>query len=55
MKALRKQRTQVAQWYGSLEHSSLDAWGQMKKGFSAAYIDLHDAWEKSEQEFRSDE
>ena len=53
--ALRRQRTQVAEWYGSLKNSSSDAWGHMKKGFSDAYSALQDAWEKSEKEISSDE
>lgn len=52
LKYLRKQRIQAAESYGSLKSSSAGAWGHMKKGFSNAYMALHDAWEKSEQEFR---
>jgi septal ring factor EnvC (AmiA/AmiB activator) len=55
LKALRKQRNQVAEWYGSMKTSSADAWKHMKKGFSDAYKDLEDAWEKSEKEFSSEE
>ena len=51
LKALRKQGTEVAEWYGRLETSSADAWEQMKIGFSDAYKNLSDAWEKSEKEF----
>jgi hypothetical protein len=51
LSALRKQRNQVAQWYGSMKTSSVDAWDHMKKGFSNAYKDLEHAWEKSEKEF----
>jgi len=54
LKELRKQRTQVAEWYSSLKSSTVDAWEHMKKGFSDAYRALHDAWEKSEKEFGSD-
>lgn len=54
MKALRKQRTQVAEWYGSMKNSSASAWEHMKKGFSDAYEKLEEAWEKSEKEFESD-
>ena len=54
LKALRDQRTQVAEWYGSLKNSSVSAWAHMKKGFSDSYEALHDAWEKSEKEFGSD-
>ena len=51
LRALRKQRNQVAEWYGSMKTSSADAWDHMKKGFSDAYKALEDAWEKSEKEF----
>lgn len=51
LKEVRKQRTKVAEWYGSLKSSSEDAWAHMKKGFSDAYNALYDAWEKSEKEF----
>jgi uncharacterized membrane-anchored protein YjiN (DUF445 family) len=53
LKALRKQQTKAAEWYGSLKSSSADAWEQMKKGFSDAYKDLSDAWEKVKEEFDS--
>lgn len=52
LKALRKERTQVAEWYGSLKSSTSDAWEHMKKGFSKAYKSLNDALEKSVKEFR---
>lgn len=51
LKALRKQRIQVAEWYGSLRSSTGSAWEHIKKGFSDAHKDLSDACEKSENEF----
>ena len=51
LQALREQRTRVAERYGSLKSGSATAWGHIKQGFSDAYRALHDAWEKSEQEF----
>ena len=54
LKALRKQRNELAEQYGSLKSSSASAWGHMKKGFSDAYQSVHDAWEKAEAEFDSD-
>ena len=51
LKELHKKRVKVAEWYGSLRTSSIKAWEHMKKGFSDAYKDLYDAWEKSEKEF----
>jgi len=53
LKALRKQRTELAEWYGSLKNSSAGAWDEVKKGFSDAYTSLHNAWEKAEKEFKS--
>ncbi|MCE2594392.1 hypothetical protein K6Y31_06155 [Motilimonas cestriensis] len=53
LRALRKQRNQVAEWYGSMKTSSDDAWDHMKQGFSDAYETLEGAWEKSEKEFDS--
>lgn len=52
LKALRKQRTQVAEWYESLKNSSADGWNHMKQGFSNAYQALQKAWEKAEEEFK---
>ena len=54
LRALRQQRNRVAEWYGSLKSSSAGAWGHMKQGFTSAYRSLHDAWEKSEEEFSAD-
>lgn len=55
LKALRKQRNEVAEWYGSMKTSSAKGWNHMKKGFSDAYKALGEAWEKSEKEFSSKE
>jgi hypothetical protein len=51
MKSLRKQRTEAAEWYGSLKHSSSAAWQDVKKGFSKSYKDLKDAFIKAEREY----
>ena len=53
--ALRKQRNKVSEWYGSMKSSSVDTWGHVKNGFSNAYSALSDAWEKSINEFGSDQ
>ncbi|MDA3852444.1 MAG: hypothetical protein PF447_14415 [Spirochaetaceae bacterium] len=53
LKAARNQRTEVAEWYGRLETSTADAWVHTRNGFSDAYKNLSDAWEKSEKEFGS--
>ncbi len=55
LRAIRKQRNQVAEWYGGLQHSSASAWEEMKKGFSDAYTAIYDAWRNAETEFDSGE
>ena len=54
MKALRQQRNELAEWYGSFQNSSADAWEQMKKGFSDAYQAMSDSWEKAKSEYDKD-
>lgn len=53
LRKLRKQRNEVAEWYGGLKHSSVDAWEDMKKEFSDAYTSFADAWKKAKKEFDS--
>jgi len=51
MRALRRQRNEVAEAYGQLKQSSASSWEEVKKGFAEAYRDLHADWEKVEKEF----
>lgn len=55
LKALRQQRNELAERYRSFKNSSADAWEDMKKGFSDAYMSIQDAWEKVEKEFADSE
>lgn len=55
LESLRKQRAKLAESFTSLKNSSSDAWVQMKKGFSDAYVSVNDAWEKAKKEFESDQ
>jgi BMFP domain-containing protein YqiC len=43
--ALRKQRNEVAEWYGALKHSSRNAWEDVKKGFMKSYQELREAFD----------
>lgn len=54
LKALRKQRVRVAEWYGGMKNSSAEAWEHMKQGFSDAYKSLQIAWEKAEKAFEEE-
>jgi len=38
--ALRRQRDEVAEWYGGLKHSSAESWDEVKAGFSTSYDKL---------------
>ncbi len=49
--ALHRQRIRVAEWYGSLKNSSIEAWERMKNGFSDAYNSLRSSWEKADKEY----
>ena len=53
LRALQKQRIELAEWYGNLKGSSSSAWGEIKQGFSDAYRDLARAWEEALNEFGS--
>jgi len=55
LRELRKQRVKLAEWYGSLKSSSVDAWEHVKKGFSDSFKAIHNAWGKAVEEFDSSE
>ncbi len=49
--AIRKQRNEVAEWYGGLKHGASNAWEDVKKGFLKSYQELRDAFDKAHSEF----
>jgi peptidoglycan hydrolase CwlO-like protein len=48
---LRKQRTEVAEWYGGLKYSSAKAWEDVKQGFLKSYQVLRDTFDKVQSDF----
>ena len=48
---LRKQRNQIAEWYGGLKHSSSKAWEDVKEGFLKSYRAMREAFDKAQSEF----
>lgn len=54
LKTLRQQRIELAEQYGSFKDSSINAWAQMKKGFTDAYQAMSDSWEKALEEYNTD-
>ena len=53
--SLRKQRNELAEWYGGPKYSSAEAWGHVKNGFLKSYESLAEAFGKAESEFTSNE
>jgi hypothetical protein len=51
LRALRKQRNEVAEWYGGLKHGASNAWEDVKKGFLKSYQGLRDTFDKAYSEF----
>jgi hypothetical protein len=51
LRALVKQREELAEWYGGMKHSSVQAWGEVREGFIGAYGVLQDAWVDAAEEF----
>jgi len=52
LRALRKQRNDLAEWSGRLRESSAGAWEQVKRGFVESYRALTDAFSKAEEQFK---
>ncbi|TVO59299.1 hypothetical protein [Denitromonas halophila] len=50
LKALREQRREVATWFGSMRDGSVEAWEEVKDGFTGAYQALQDAWKNTEKD-----
>ena len=51
LNAMRRQRNDLAEWYGALKHSSADAWEQVKTGFVKSYQTLRDSFAGAKAEF----
>jgi len=51
MADLRQRRNRLAEWYGGMRHSSVDAWGEVKSGFVTSYHDLAEAMRKAREQF----
>jgi uncharacterized protein YPO0396 len=49
--ALRRERNEVAEWYGGLKHSSAESWEQVKAGFVKSYDVLKESFAKARKAF----
>ncbi len=52
LKALKKQRNELAEWYGGLKHSSEKAWGHVKGGLLKSYKTLKESFREAEGEYK---
>ena len=51
MKSMRRQRNDLAEWYGGMKHSSAGAWEEVKKGFVDSYETLKESFDKAADKF----
>ncbi len=47
LNALRRERGELAEWYGGLKHSSAESWEQVKAGFVKSYETLKESFAKA--------
>ncbi len=50
LNALRRERGELAEWYGGLKHSSAESWEQVKAGFVKSYEVLRKSFAKARKE-----
>jgi hypothetical protein len=51
LNALRRERGELAEWYGGLKHSSAESWEQVKAGFVKSYETLRESFAKARKGF----
>lgn len=49
--ALRRERNELAEWYGGLKYSSAEAWDEVKTGFAKSYDELKGAFGRARKAF----
>lgn len=49
--ALRRERAEVAEWYGGLKHSSAESWSEVKDGFVKSYEALKRSFARARNAF----
>ena len=51
LNALRRERGELAEWYGGLKHGSAESWEQVKGGFVKSYEVLRQSFAKARKGF----
>lgn len=49
---LQRRRSQLAEWFGGMRHSSAEAWGDVKRGFLKSYHELETAVRSASDEYQ---
>jgi hypothetical protein len=49
--ALRRERNELAEWFGGLKHGSREAWDEVKSGFANSYQALKDSFTRAKNSF----
>ncbi len=55
MRKLNKARQDVAEWYGGMQHSSTEAWQEVKEGYADSYKRLQQAFDSAQNDLRKDQ
>jgi hypothetical protein len=53
LRALRKQRIRLAEWYGAVGKGAADAWDEIKDGFVDGYRSLQESVNRAERKYAS--
>ncbi|HKJ05761.1 MAG TPA: hypothetical protein VJ974_09205 [Geopsychrobacteraceae bacterium] len=51
---LKQQREKAAEWYGGMQHSSSEAWIEVKKGFADSYERLEKAFIEAKSHYENE-
>lgn len=54
MQELRKKRNDLSEWYGSMKHSSADAWEEVKKGFTDTYDQMVKSLDQNQEKMNTE-
>ena len=50
LNTLRRERNELAEWYGGLKHSSVESWEQVKAGFVKSYEALKESFARARKQ-----
>lgn len=51
LETIRKQRNDLSEWYGRMQHSTGNAWMEIKSGFVKSFEELQKSYDKAQEEF----